>query len=175
MTTSWKKRTEDELWLRVLSQVVVAGNAAPGDTLRASTAVRENLAFRRLKKLSPQRRRKVIHAVLRAIRTRYVGDSVSNPKIDAAMHNFDKLVEARGPKQFFKKVASMKTEKERIKYLSHTLAFYKKKGCRDALIDLRLKGLHGAGQPIEQNSRVRRRKGARFSQQILRSHRKGID
>jgi hypothetical protein len=165
MTTSWKKRTEDELWLRVLSQVVVAGNAAPGDTLRASTAVRENLAFRRLKKLSPQRRRKVIHAVLRAIRTRYVGDSVSNPKID----------EARGPKQFFKKVASMKTEKERIKYLSHTLAFYKKKGCRDALIDLRLKGLHGAGQPIEQNSRVRRRKGARFSQQILRSHRKGID
>jgi hypothetical protein len=138
MTTSWRRRTPDELWLRILSQIVVAGNAAPGDTLRASQAVKEKLAFRRLKKLSPKRRRKVIHAVLRAIGTRYVGSSVKNRKIDAALHNFDELVRAGGPKQFFQNVASMKTKEERIKFLSKTLAFYKKKGCRDILIDLRL-------------------------------------
>jgi hypothetical protein len=32
----------------------------------------------------------------------------------------------------------MKSVEERIKFLSQTLAFYKKKGCRDILIDLQL-------------------------------------
>jgi hypothetical protein len=100
--------------------------------------VKQKLAFRRLKKLPPKRRRKVIHAVLRAIGTRYVGRSVKNKKIDAALHNFDKLVRAGGPKEFFQNVALMKTKEERIKLLSDTLHFYKKKGCRDILIDLRL-------------------------------------
>lgn len=138
MTSSWRRRTEDQLWLRVLSQIVVAGNAAPEVTLRTSNAVREKLAFRRLKKLSLKRRRKVIHSVLRAISTRYVGSSLRNRKVDAALHNFNQLVKAGGPKQFFAKVASMKSEKERIKFLSRSFAFFKKKGCRGALIDLRL-------------------------------------
>jgi hypothetical protein len=99
--------TPDELCLRILSQIVVAGNPAPEDTLRASEAVNEKLAFRPLKKLPPKRRRKVIHAVLRAIGTRYVGCSAKNRKIDAALHNFDELVRAGGPKQFFQNVASM--------------------------------------------------------------------
>ena len=135
---AWKGRTADQLWLRVLSQIVVAGNAAPGDTLRSSPAVKEKLAFRRLKKLKQKRRREVIHAVLRAIGTRYVGRNVRNRKIDAALHIFDELVRAGGPRQFFAKVAAMKPVEERIKFLSKTLAFYKKKGCRDILIDLRL-------------------------------------
>jgi len=138
MTSSWKKRTEDELWLRVLSQVVVAGNAAPEYTLRTSTAVKEKLGFRRLKRLSAQRRRKAIHGVLRAIGTRYVGKSTKNAKVDAALHNFETICEAGGPRQFFRRIASLPSIEKRIECLSRTLAFYKKKGCRDALIDLRL-------------------------------------
>jgi hypothetical protein len=30
MGKSWRHRSPDQLWLRVLSQIVVAGNAAPG-------------------------------------------------------------------------------------------------------------------------------------------------
>lgn len=138
MTTSWKKRTEDELWLRVLSQVVVAGNAAPEYTLRTSTAVKEKLGFRRLKKLSSQRRRKAIHGVLRAIGTRYVGKSTRNVKVDAALHNFDAICQAGGPRQFFRGIHSLLPVDKRIEYLSQNLAFFKKKGCRDCLIDLRL-------------------------------------
>ena len=100
MTSSWRRRSPDDLWVRVLSQIVVAGNAAPGDTLRTSEAVKEKLAFHRLKRLTPKRRRKVIHAVLHAIGTRYVGRSVKNKKIDAALHNFDELVRAGGPERF---------------------------------------------------------------------------
>jgi hypothetical protein len=63
---------------------------------------------------------------------------MKNRKIDAALHNFDELVRAGGPQQFFAKIVAMKRTEERIKFLSKTLAFYKKKGCRDILIDLRL-------------------------------------
>lgn len=138
MTTSWRKRCEDELWLRVLSQVVVAGNAAPEYTLRTSAAVKEKLGFRRLKKLSPQRRRRAIHGVLRAIGTRYVGKSTKNAKVDAALHNFHALCDAGGPKRFFQGIAALPSVDKRIEYLSGNLAFYKKKGCRDTLIDLQL-------------------------------------
>src|SRR5260370_17566845 len=72
MGKSWKRRTVDQLWLRVLSQIVVAGNAAPGDTLRSSPAVRERLAFSRLKKLPSRLRRERIHAALLPIATPYL-------------------------------------------------------------------------------------------------------
>jgi hypothetical protein len=136
MGNSWKKRSEDQLWLRVLSQVVVAGNASPGYALQQSGAVREKLAFSRLKKLKAQSRRKVIHSVLRAIGTRYVGMSSNNRKVDAALHNFNALANAGGPKRFFKRVAAKKSTDERIAFLSEALAYYKKKGCRDTLIEL---------------------------------------
>ncbi len=137
MAPSWKKRTEDELWLRVLSQIVVAGNAAPEVTLRTSSAVKEKLAFGRLKKLRPQQRRKVIHSVLRAIGTRYVGKTPKNRKVDAALHNFGQLKSAKGPKRFFRQIGR-KPKQDRIAYLYKTFKFFKKKGSRDLLIDLHL-------------------------------------
>ena len=138
MGKSWKQRTPDQLWLRVLSQIVVAGNAAPGETLRHSPAVRERLAFSRLKKLPPRLRRQRIHSVLHAIGTRYVGKKARNRKVDAAVHNFKALVKAGGPRRFFEKVAAEKGTPARAKYLSEKLHYYKKKGCRDILIELRL-------------------------------------
>jgi hypothetical protein len=76
--------------------------------------------------------------VLQAIGTRYVGKSSKNRKIDAALHNFNALANAGGPKRFFKKVAGGKSTEDRIAFLSNALAYYKKKGCRDTLIELRL-------------------------------------
>jgi hypothetical protein len=138
MGKSWRRRTPDQLWLRVLSQVVVAGNAAPGYTLQQSEAVRERLSFSRLKMLPPRLRRQRIHRVLQAIGTRYVGKKIQNRKVDAAIHNFNALVDAGGPRQFFEKVAGQKSTPAKLKYLSERLKYYKKKGCRDTLIELRL-------------------------------------
>ncbi len=138
MGKSWKRRTPDELWLRVLSQIVVAGNATPGDTLRNSPAVRERLGYSRLKKLPTRLRRQQIHRVLHAIGTRYVGKNSRSVKIDAAVHNFQVLVDAGGPLKFFEEVAAEKGTQARANYLSDKLKFYKRKGCRDTLIELRL-------------------------------------
>jgi hypothetical protein len=133
-----KRRTPNQLWLRVLSQVVVAGNSAPAEILGRSKAVEERLAFSRLKKLTPRQRYRVLHRVLQAIGTRYVGKKSPNAKVDAAVHNFNALVKAGGPRQFFERVKERKTTAAKVEYLSEHLKYYKKKGCRDTLIELRL-------------------------------------
>ena len=139
MGKSWRLRTPTQLWLKVLSQIVVAGNAAPGYTLERSQTVREKLSYLRLKRMRPGPRRKLVHKVLHAIGTRYVGENARrNKKVDAAMHNFGVLVLSGGPRRFFKEVSTMKPTKAKIDFLSKKLKFYKKKGSRDSLIELRL-------------------------------------
>lgn len=134
----WRDCTDDELWLRVLSQIVVAGNAAPGYILLRSEAAQKTLSFSKLKKLSSHHRRKLIHSVMHAIGTRYVGKSSRNRKIDAALDNFDVLEKAGGPKRFFKGVAAIEPTAAKIKFLRRNFAFYRKKSCRDTLIELGL-------------------------------------
>jgi hypothetical protein len=49
-------------------------------------------------------------------------------------------MKAGGPRKFFKRVAALSTEKERIQFLSNreTFEYYGKKGARDTLIELGL-------------------------------------
>jgi len=144
MGKSWRKCTADELWLRVVSQIVVAGNAAPGYVLLRSEAAKRMLSYSRLKKLSLRSRRKTVHTVLQAIGTRYIGESSRNRKVDATLYNFDALKRAGGPKRFFKRVAEIEptsgksATSAKIGFLCENFNFYKKKSCRDTLIELRL-------------------------------------
>jgi hypothetical protein len=48
------------------------------------------------------------------------------------------LAKAGGPQQFFREVAAQRGTAAKIKYFSEHLKYYKKKGCRDILIELRL-------------------------------------
>ena len=140
MGESWRHLTPDELWLKVLSQIIVVGNAAPVDTLERSEAIKKKLAFSRLKRLGLQQRRHVLHSMLQEIGTRYVGKKTPNRKVDAAVHNFEALDDAGGPEKFFDQVAAFHTEEERIQFLSNrkTLKYFGKTGARDTLIELGL-------------------------------------
>jgi hypothetical protein len=61
-----------------------------------------------------------------------------NRKVDAAVHNFEAPVAAGGPSEFFSQVAAEKGTAGKVKYLGQHLKYYKNKGCRDILIELRL-------------------------------------
>jgi hypothetical protein len=101
---------------------------------------KDKLAFARMKRLKPRQRRHLLHCVLQAIGTRYVGKKTPNRKVDAAVHNFSVLDKAGGPRQFFEQVAALPKEEDRIRFLSNreTFQFYGKKGARDTLIELGL-------------------------------------
>jgi hypothetical protein len=135
----WRNRDADQLWLKVISQIVVAGNAAPGCVVESSQVIKRQLAFSRLKLMRPAARRVVLHRVLRAIGTRYVGKSATrSKKISAALHNFRALDQAGGPKRFFGNIAALESTAEKIELLQEKFQYYKSKGARDTLIDLQL-------------------------------------
>ena len=139
MRKPWRRRTPDELWLRVLAHIVAAGNAGPGDVLQKSEAVRERLNYARLKRMSGEARRHMLHKVMLAIGTRYVGKSAAGDgKVKAATENFEILEKFGGPNKFFNKVAELKDTLSKAAFISDNLAFYRKKGARDLLIELRM-------------------------------------
>jgi hypothetical protein len=71
---------------------------------------------------------------------RYVGSNWKTDwKAEASARNFEVLMKAGGPKQFFQKhIASCETEEEKIEALKRTLKGYGNKCARDTLIELRL-------------------------------------
>ena len=84
---------------------------------------------------------KHLHKVFVSLKVRYVGRNwKTDKKAAAGVKNFRKLTGQKGggPKQFFGKIAQLKTESERIDELKESLKFYGDKGSRDTLIELRL-------------------------------------
>jgi hypothetical protein len=140
----WNKRTEDDLWRTVLSQIIVVGNAAPAERLQRDPDIAKKVSIRRLKKChGGAALQKYLHEFLVGIGTRYVSKKKGwkqDKKAGAAVCNFRALMKAGGPKKFFKRVAALPTEKERIQFLSNreTFQYYGKKGARDTLIELGL-------------------------------------
>jgi hypothetical protein len=140
----WNKRTEDDLWRTVLSQIVVVGSAAPAEQLQRDPNMTRQVAIRRLKKCHGDAAlQKYLHECLVKIGTRYVSKKKGwekDRKARAAVHNFRALMKAGGPRKFFKRVAALPRERERIQFLSNreTFQYYGKKGARDTLIELGL-------------------------------------
>jgi len=138
---SWKQRTPDELWRRVLAQIIVVGNAAPGYLLERSGGAKEAVAVRRLNRYGRNRPRlqKHLHHVLRILGTRYVGkDWRRDRKSQAAAENYLILRNIGGPKRFFAGVASLGDQEKRLRFLASRLKYYGSKGARDTLIELKL-------------------------------------
>jgi hypothetical protein len=128
----------------VLSQIVVVGSAAPAERLQREPNVAKQVSIRRLKKCHGDAAlQKHLHKVLVEIGTRYVSKKKGwkkDRKARAAVCNFRALMNAGGPRKFFKRLAVLPTEKERIHFLSNreTFQYYGKKGARDTLIELGL-------------------------------------
>ncbi|MGA7189832.1 MAG: hypothetical protein WBY66_15165 [Candidatus Acidiferrales bacterium] len=136
----WTKRTDDELWRKVLGQIAVVGRAAPGERLQQDPEIGRKVSIKKLNKFrNDAELQKYLHRVFVRLGVRYVGRSWNNDKKAAAgTQNFRRLMKAGGPKRFFERIASCKTEDDRIEVLQRSLKFYGNKGARDTLIDLGL-------------------------------------
>src|SRR6476620_6810334 len=106
----WTGRTEDELWRRVLSQIVVVGRAEPGYRLQHDRKIASQLTIRKLGVFETEvELRKHLHGIFVAIGVRYAGDSWrTDKKALAGARNFRVLQEAGGPRRFFQAIASLK-------------------------------------------------------------------
>jgi hypothetical protein len=137
----WNKLTDDELWRKVLGQVVVIGRAEPGERLQQNSKIRNEISVKKLNGFQRDAElQRYLHKLFVKLQVRYVGSNWKKDwKAKASVRNFRILMAAGGPKQFFqKRIASCKTEKKKIDVLRGTLKGYGNKSARDTLIELRL-------------------------------------
>lgn len=140
---NWKGKTNDELWLAIVVQVVVVGNASPADKLDENE-YKQKISYEKLKKINNDNTiSAIIHEVLRSIGARYVGEDITKcKKTSALVHNLGTFKSyPNGPKDFFNHLEGITGndyEAKRINYVIDRLKYVKNKGARDLLMELGL-------------------------------------
>jgi hypothetical protein len=131
----WKTMTDTDVWIRVVSQVVVVGKAEPAERLK-EREIRARLGYEFLCSISNIKAAQEIGSLLREIKVRYVPDlnPESSPKIVALLKNltFLKTYEG-GPSGFIRDIAALETSEQRWNYVAKHLSYIKNKGARDFL------------------------------------------
>ncbi|WP_321871944.1 hypothetical protein [Paraburkholderia tropica] len=129
------KMTDTDVWIRVVSQVVVVGKADPAKRLK-DTDIRTKLDYGFLCSISKAEAAKEIGKVLCEIKARYVPDlnPESSPKVVALIKNLAVLKAYKGgPSGFIRDVAALETSEQRWNYVAKHLSYIKNKGARDFL------------------------------------------
>ena len=130
---AWKFKSDDEIWLRVVGQVVVVGGAEPAKKLKAPS-VRERISWSRLSKMTTGVENE-IWEVLREIGTRYARKSAPIcSKTNAICRNLLVLKEFKdGPTGFLRKISEMESSEDKIDFIAQKFSYIKQKGARDFL------------------------------------------
>jgi hypothetical protein len=137
---NWKGLCNNQIWLKVIGQVMLVGSSL--SEKKFSDQLKEKVSYEQLLKIKDDENqlKKVIHEVLRAVKTRYASASVEKcRKTKALVHNFKVLSEYKdGPKGFLEEISKFNTDKEKIKYVMSKFKYIKSKSARDFLMDLGL-------------------------------------
>ena len=137
---NWRGLCNNQIWLKVIGQVMLVGSSL--SEKKFSDQLKEKVSYDKLLKIKDDENQlnKVIHEVLRAVKTRYASASIEKcRKTKALVHNFKVLSEYKdGPKGFLEEISKLSTDKEKIKYVMSKFKYIKSKGARDFLMDLGL-------------------------------------
>jgi len=138
----WKGLCNNEIWLKVIEQVMLVGSSSPANKFKESDQLKQKVSYDKLLKIKDDENqlKKVIHEVLRAVKTRYASASIEKcRKTKALVHNFKILSEYKdGPIVFLEEISKLSTDKEKIKYVMSKFKYIKNKGARDFLMNLGL-------------------------------------
>ena len=132
---TWKSQSDDDIWIRVVSQIVVIGNAKPAEQLKRHQ-YRDRNQWDLLVAKSDEDAAVAIWTVLRDIGSRFGGTSLNQcGPTKALVFNRNTLRDFRGgPKGFLKTIATMEGDSiDKINFVTDRLQLIKNKGARDFL------------------------------------------
>ena len=125
----WKGLCNNEIWLKVIEQVMLVGSSSPANKFKESDQLKEKVSYDQLLKIKDHENqlKKVIYDVLRAVKTRYVNASVEKcRKTKALVHNFKVLSEYKeAQRASWKKSQSLVQIKRRLSMLLANLNILK--------------------------------------------------
>jgi hypothetical protein len=143
-SNNWKNWSNNDVWLHLVSQVIVVGSSAPADKFYNNSQLRQLVSYNRLLKIKDENQlEKDINHVLRAVGARYASKSVKKcRKTQALIHNFKVLSNWKGgPKALLKRISKFKgpnESKRKTKYIMKIFEFIQSKSARDFLMELGL-------------------------------------
>lgn len=134
--SKWRKFSNDKIWIRIVSQVVVVGRAEPAEQLWEK-GIRRRIGWKQVTAISRLTAEEAIWRVLRDIGTRYCSEK--GPRHDrktaALMSNLEYLRnQANGPRGFLKAVAKHDGSLNKVHFVKGNLSYIKDKGARDLLM-----------------------------------------
>jgi len=135
---NWKSKTNNEIWLEIVKQVIVVGRSEPAEKLERDVRLKNEISYEELLRTdyNEEEMRKKINRVLREVGTRY-----HNKKTDALVNNFKMLSRfLGGPKDLLRRLSEYdgsEADKWRIEHMMR-FKYIKSKGARDFLMELGL-------------------------------------
>ncbi|MCD6226399.1 MAG: hypothetical protein J7J93_01210 [Candidatus Aenigmarchaeota archaeon] len=139
---NWEKLTNNDIWLSLITQVMVVGGSAPADKFNSNPVLKNKVSYENLIQIKREEElKKKINEVLRTVGTRYASHDISKcRKTNALVYNLMILKSFRGgPKELLKKLSEFKgknSDKKRIKYFMKIFKFIQSKSARDNLMSL---------------------------------------
>jgi hypothetical protein len=135
----WKKYTDNQLWLRHIGQIMVAGGSASKQKFDKRPDLQQMVNFHHLNMLNDRQLAQRIHAALMAAGVRFVGpDITKSSKTRALAYNYRFISEHPdgfiGLMKSLSQFTSNDAELERIGFLMKNLKFMKSKSARDFLM-----------------------------------------
>ncbi len=141
---NWKTWTDNDIWLHLVTQIIVIGGSAPADKFNENGPLKKEVSFEKLVAIeNKEKLKKLINKTLRAVGTRYASSDIAKcRKTDALVHNFGILRNFKnGPKGLLERISELggpNGDKRKIKYLMKILRFIQSKSARDYLMELGL-------------------------------------
>ena len=144
MANTWRRCTNNDVWIRFVYQIGVVGGSAPVDALANNRMMLARISYPRLKRMpSRASRAKAINSVLRLAGIRYASaDLAKCKKTQALVKNFERLESfSGGPRGLLTRLHALdgaRADLRRIKYMMKVFPYFKSKSARDFLMDLGL-------------------------------------
>jgi len=143
-TGNWQHLSNNDIWLRLVSQVIVVGNSTPAEKFNQDSRLKKLVSYHRLSKLNDENSLgKGINYVLREVGARYASRSPEKcKKTQALVHNLKVLKKFKnGPKTLLQRISEFKglnESKRKARYLMKIFEYIKSKSSRDFLMELGL-------------------------------------
>ena len=140
---NWESKTNNDIWVDIITQVIVVGRASPGEEFLKNENLKKEISYDNLLNLKDEEIREKIHETLRLVNTRFVGDDVYKcAKTNALVYNFDILKDfPNGPMGLLgmlSKFQGANSDKRKINCIKNNFHYLKDKGARDFLMELGL-------------------------------------
>jgi hypothetical protein len=141
---NWKLRTDNDIWLDVITQIMVVGGSASVDRFNKNEELKHNISYEKLVLMEDEEEiRKIINYTLREVKTRYASYDINKcKKTKALVFNFGVLKDKEnGPMCLLEKLSKLQgtgSDSKKVNYLINNFSYLKSKSARDFLMELGL-------------------------------------